>query len=684
MGTGSRESRAAGGERMRAATLFSGIGAPEVAMPGWQWLWHAEIEAFPSAVMAARRPESTNLGNVLADDLIAQAKAFGPIDLLIGGPPCQAFSVAGLRNSLADPRGNLSLRWVQIIHAIGPAVSVTENVPGWLSTKDNAFGCFLAGLVGADDPLCTPDGASWPDAGMVAGPLMRAAWRVLDAQYFGVPQRRRRVFVVASARTGFDPASILFEPKGMSRHPAPSREAGERVASSLRASASPRGHGTSHGLRGDGADNLIAHTLNAKGGSGRIDGESETFIAHSLRADGFDASEDGTGRGTPLVPVAYMPARTLASDGGIDSRYAERGVCDALHQSSGGGNKAPLLAFSCKDSGLDAGSIAPTLRAMSHDGSHANAGGQVAVACFKGGQGAAARSLGYSENVAPTLSSAESETNRTPALMNGAAVRRLTPRETERLQGFPDIRNCTTITICRSAVETAEPVSYAEMDSPLRSHEANGRAVVNVLIDCERSALQLHNHGKLLWYASDAESKSSSLPLMPLADFVRLAAHTIAIAAQETRNGRAASPKIINPSTHPRSGSGFARLCGREIDGLAGDVEKFTAKVNGCMRSITSQVGRNSPTSDSSLQTSLYCVSAVISTCIPDEIRRASSYVLNIEVIESFTAISYRGKPAADGPRYRALGNSMAVPVVRWILSRVERCDAALCQAEAA
>lgn len=123
---------------------------------------------------------------------------------------CQAFSVAGLRKSLADARGNLSLVFCEIANAIDsvrtvqrkrPVTVFWENVPGVLNTKDNAFGCFLAGLVGSDFPL-TSEATRWPRAGFVVGPKRSAAWRVLDAQYFGLAQRRKRVFVVASATGG--------------------------------------------------------------------------------------------------------------------------------------------------------------------------------------------------------------------------------------------------------------------------------------------------------------------------------------------------------------------------------------------------------------------------------------------------------------------------------------------------
>jgi DNA (cytosine-5)-methyltransferase 1 len=169
-------------------------------------------------------------------------------DLFCGGTPCQAFSVAGLRNSLDDARGNLSLTFVGIANAIdhvrsvrsdAPGIIFWENVPGVLSTKDNAFGCFLGALAGEDDPL-VPSGGKWTNAGCVYGPQRTVAWRVLDAQYFGVAQRRRRVFVVASARDDFNPAAVLFEFDGVRRDTAPSRETGQAIAGSAATSTASR------------------------------------------------------------------------------------------------------------------------------------------------------------------------------------------------------------------------------------------------------------------------------------------------------------------------------------------------------------------------------------------------------------------------------------------------------------
>jgi DNA (cytosine-5)-methyltransferase 1 len=158
-----------------------------------------------------------------------------------GGTPCQAFSVAGLRKSLDDARGKLSLTFCEIANAIdiqriitgmAPSIIFWENVPGGLSTKDNAFGCFLGALAGENDPL-QPAGGKWTNAGCVLGPQRAVAWRILDAQYFGVAQRRHRVFVVASARADFDPCAVLFEFDGVRRDTPPRREARQGVAGGI-------------------------------------------------------------------------------------------------------------------------------------------------------------------------------------------------------------------------------------------------------------------------------------------------------------------------------------------------------------------------------------------------------------------------------------------------------------------
>lgn len=234
---------------VRFGSVCSGIEAASVAWGplGWKAAWLAEIEPFPCAVLAHHYPDVPNLGDMtLIADLVTAGEVEAP-DVLCGGTPCQSFSIAGKRASLQDARGNLSLSFCNLADTIDakrdirgePAcVVVWENVPGVLSTKDNAFGCFLGALAGSGDALQPPRKPNgkpdrWPDAGVVLGPRRAIAWRIFDAQYFGLAQRRRRVFVVASARDGFDPAAVLLEFEGMRRDSAPRRGEGQDVAGTI-------------------------------------------------------------------------------------------------------------------------------------------------------------------------------------------------------------------------------------------------------------------------------------------------------------------------------------------------------------------------------------------------------------------------------------------------------------------
>jgi DNA (cytosine-5)-methyltransferase 1 len=374
----------------------------------------------------------------------------GTIDLLAGGTPCQSFSIAGKRAGLDDPRGNLTIEFARLADRLRPLWVVWENVPGVLSIDDGrTFGAFLGMLVELGYGL---------------------AWRVMDAQYFGVPQRRRRVFVVGCAGDWRAAAAVLFEQSCLSGYPPPRREARKDVAPTLSARAHGGGGlGTDFDLDGGlirqlafGGNNTagpidVATAANAcASASGRMDFETETFIAHSLSADGFDASEDGTGRGVPLI-AGTLSTRYGASSGrdlsdssallplAFNLRGRKGGAmpepADAVSvRAASGGSSNSYVAFSAKDYGADVGEIAPTLRCMGHESSHSNGGGQVAVAfTLHGSDGTA--STATQTDVAGSVRTKPPgiiENSSTTIAQQGMAVRRLTPRECERLQGFPD------------------------------------------------------------------------------------------------------------------------------------------------------------------------------------------------------------------------------------------------------
>ncbi|EMI6951096.1 DNA cytosine methyltransferase [Pseudomonas aeruginosa] len=495
-------------------SVCSGIEAASVAwhMLGFRASWFAEIEPFPSAVLAHRWPAVPNLGDMtkLAREVLLGIIA-APL-ILVGGTPCQDFSVAGMRAGLAGERGALTMKFVELADAIDhvrpdgdECVVVWENVPGVLSDKGNAFGNFLAALVGESEAL-EPSGPRWTNAGCVYGPRRAAAWRVLDAQYFGLAQRRKRVFVVASARADFDPAAVLLEREGLRRDHPPRRGEGQDLAGrapfgpalqcgcghlfdlSLGQWGCPNCEGdegpavevmtgvpafggenqsrslfqagalTAHGVRNDFASETfcvaptVAGTLQANGkaaGSAtQQDAESGLLVVHGTQdPDVVQDCAHTLGRNHGQENAVFDPNQITSA---ANRSQPTPGLCHTLPASS-----QPPIAFSCKDYGADAGEVAPTLRAMGHGDSHANAGGQVAVCItgdithtlkaegFDASEDGTGRGQPIVADVAPTLRSVNFRSHSNPAtqadsLVIASAVRRLTPRECERLQGFPD------------------------------------------------------------------------------------------------------------------------------------------------------------------------------------------------------------------------------------------------------
>lgn len=390
-------------------SVCSGIEAASVAWHplGWRAVWLAEIEPFPSAVLAHRYPETPNLGDMTKLAAMMLSGKIEAPDILVGGTPCQAFSVAGMRQGLDDPRGALTIKYVELADAIdhvrttrgdAPAITVWENVPGVLSDKGNAFGCFLGALAGEDNEL-QPSGGRWTDAGCVYGPKRAIAWRVLDAQYFGLAQRRRRVFVVASARSGFDPAAVLFERDSVRRDTAPSRQAGQDAAGSLTASL---------GRRGEVPD--CAST------PGQL--QPVTCMAH-----GQGGAEIATDRSPTLTCNHEAP---IVVHGTQDPCVSDKAF--ALGRNGGQENAVFTIqnATRGKDQnglGIAVDSPMYTLDQASQHAVFAIQAGALRTNPLSGPDG-----LGVQADHAYTLE----------ARAEVQAVRRLTPVECERLQGFPD------------------------------------------------------------------------------------------------------------------------------------------------------------------------------------------------------------------------------------------------------
>lgn len=375
---------------MRYLSVCSGIDAVSVA---WHDLFKcaamSEIEAFPRAVLSHHYPDVPLHGDfttISEDD-------YGAIDVLVGGTPCQSFSIAGLRGGLDDNRGNLALEFCRLAFRKRPRWVLWENVPGCLSTNGGRdFGSILGGLAECGYGF---------------------AYRVLDAQFvrveshaYAVPQRRRRVFVVGHLGDWRPSAAVLLERESLRRHPEPRREAGA-------------------------GNPAVSHALLAST-SKKLDPTAESYV--TLKGDKVAST------------LSHRYDSSPCTDRGQD-----------------------VVAFSCKDYGADAtNGITPTMRSMGHHKSHANGGGQLAVAFAQNQRdelrelstaGALAAEPGmkqqsyvitgtdktnrvaFETEVCGSLRTkppGHQENSSTTVAAQDHMVRRLTPTECERLQGFPD------------------------------------------------------------------------------------------------------------------------------------------------------------------------------------------------------------------------------------------------------
>ncbi|WP_263353332.1 DNA (cytosine-5-)-methyltransferase [Acidicapsa acidisoli] len=569
--------------------VCSGISAPTLAAKhlGWKIAFFSEIDKFPRAVLQHHYASIP----LHSDFTTIQKDTYGTVDLLVGGTPCQSFSVAGKRLGLDDPRGNLALEYGALATRLHALWLAFENVPGLLSSaKGEDFAAFISAITGIE---YRPPAAGWKNAGIAEGRTDRwgIAWRILDGQYFGVAQRRRRLFVIGYRGDWRPAAAVLLEPDSMRGDSPPSRKAQANVAALTAAGVGTCSADDNQAQAG----HLIAGTLEAaagrSGGAGinpgrlvcanlaetmraggnttgghrppgtDVDTASTYLIAHSLRGEGFDASEDGTGRGTPLVPVA----------------------------------------FSCKDDGRDVtNDLSPTLRSMNHDASHANGGGQVAV-CY-------------------------------PILEPGS----------------------------RTGVSTTDPRAGMGVGDPedpmftLQSGKQHGIAVSCFPINTQ---MALRDEG-----TSNSSREGVGLGKEGDPAFTLQAHHSHAIAM----------------SLRGRDGGATAELSGDVMPAIRasqGGGDKPHVLVPSAVRRLT-------PIECERLQgmPDNY-------TLVPHGKNKAKDFREWFEYLRlrvtGLTEMDAR-QLAADGPRYKAIGNSMAVPCVKWIFDRLDHVHRTLLQSEKA
>jgi DNA (cytosine-5)-methyltransferase 1 len=354
---------------MKYGSVCSGIEAATMAWEqlGWEPQWFSEIETFPSAVLAHHYPDVPNLGDMTK---LNQNPIFNEttIDVLVGGTPCQSFSVAGLRKGMEDPRGNLALEFCRLAYLKKPKWIVWENVPGVLSSNGGKdFGSLLGAL----------------------GELGYGfAYRVLDAQHFGVPQRRRRVFLVGHLGDWRPAAAVLFESESLCRYNKESGSKGKTTTSKTEASPFK-------------SSESVADTIcfKIRGGVERETGE-QGGTPGKLAGKGYLGSEEKT------FTIATSPDQWLFTN---KTRWSPPNDSEQI---------GALLArdykgFANQDIQDGRGLVVKS----------------VAVDAYN---------MTINEKTSQTISSAASDINHTGGCIQNSVVRRLTPVECERLQGFPD------------------------------------------------------------------------------------------------------------------------------------------------------------------------------------------------------------------------------------------------------
>ena len=578
---------------MRFIELFAGIGGFSLGLEraGMECVGQVEIDKAARGVLSAHWPHVPRFDDVRAFG----RKAFdGPVDLIAGGFPCQDVSLAGRRAGLAGKRSGLWWQFRRVVRELRPRWVLVENVPGLLSSRGGQdFAVVVRGLVKCG---------------------YRVAWRTLDAQFFGLAQRRRRVFLVASFGSG-RAVEVLFEPVGMPRDPAPRRKTWEEIAGAL-GSCSATGGRRATDLDGVGA-----------------------YVAGALtnRVPTSDASCGSQGH----ILAHPDPAYAVSGSG---SRFG-----------SGRENQDTFV--------------------FSHQ-----AGGDKKTRIVRAGDYAGALGVNKQDAVAGTF-----------------GVRRLTPLECERLQGFPEIKNSCTIEVWESCsdhqrnyaladvlshkwpkhalsaenTETYLSVSSVEPSSRPKHQNDSKHAVVNVLINSEQTSLEVHSQGKLLWSANGADGPSTYPLPMPVGSFVRIVALIATTVGSETHNGRVALHPNTMLSIPPLSGKNIVALSGHEIVQRAKDVAQNTAKINSCIKCIISEAAPSSLSYAQALITLCCCVAHAIASSIPGLTLPTSSFSLNLTTISGWTAVNDQ----SDTARYRQLGNAVAVPVVEWIGRRLAAAD---------
>ena len=535
---------------MKYLSVCSGVEAATVAWHdlGWEAVAYSEIEKFPSEVLAHHYPSVPNVGDMTK---YKEWNLDESINLLVGGTPCQSFSVAGLRKGLEDPRGNLALTYIGILDKFRPKWCVWENVPGVLSSNGGRdFGAFLGALVELGYGF---------------------AYRVLDAQNFGVPQRRRRVFVVGCFGDWESPAKVLFERESLCGDIKKSRKAGKDSAG-----YTP----TSFGGYGEGVGTL-------RNAGGDLGGGSETLVTWDTIGTLCAETHGGAYSGQDAYQGKLIPT-TVYETHPADSRVKEMGdVCQTVTSRWGtGGGNVPIAVQDVT------------------------------------GRDKAQNGKGWNDDgVSYTV-----DTHATQGVVHAVSFE---PGITKREGNPARVVHELSSTLRADMGDNQVAVAYSIREDAKANNFSATELEVTPALQALRPSVQSHHAQTFIAEAVDVYNQT-------------IDGQVTATLTQACGGTNTSGPKIMS-----------AQFVDTYNGTIQGDVSAtMTADMAGPTHSGPKIMQH-----------------MAVRRLTPVECERLQGFP------DNYTNIPWKGKDAPDSSRYKAMGNSMAVPVMKWVGQRIQEVE---------
>jgi site-specific DNA-cytosine methylase len=639
---------------MNYLSVCSGVEAATVAWHdlGFKPIAFSEIEKFPSEVLKHHYPTIPNMGDMTK---YKEWNLNEPINLLVGGTPCQSFSVAGLRKGLEDPRGNLALTYVGILDKFRPKWAVWENVPGVLSSNGGRdFGSFLGALAELGYGF---------------------AYRVLDAQYFGVPQRRRRVFVVSCLGDWESPAKVLFESSCLLRNPAPSKETRKETSGFTSSSFGGYGEGVgtiraAGGDLGGGSETLVTFDRQSSGEYGTQE------VASTVAARDYKSASDLVLNGRQMTESFGAFGKDISDT--VTAKFAKG--AELLQQGAQNGGNCVLQLYETHpaDSRVkEMGNICQTVTSRWGTG-----GGNVPIAIqdtsgrdkAQNGKGWSDADVSYTVDTHATQGVALSFNHSQQSMMVGDDI--ASPLMSR------DYKDPQTVLQAYSLREDAKANNFSAT-----------QLEVTPALQALRPSVQSHHAQTFVAQGFNVNARPDEMKLEDdLSGTLTSSQNAGILAVGFDSYNLNLTGDVGQTIKSPNGGvlesvGGVLQSVGVDVYNqcIDGDVAATLTKACGgsntsgpkVLDSVAPTLTASNDPSRSPQSTevtnqvaAVYAASMAVRRLTPIECERLQGFP------DDYTNIPWRGKQESpDGSRYKAMGNSMAVPVMRWIGKRIKEVE---------